>query len=354
MTTTDDSSTLLEVRDLHVQFPVQGGGSLAGLLPGGTPKCIRAVDGISFDIGEGETLGLVGESGCGKSTTARAIIGLVKPTSGSIRLTGHEIAGLSHRQLRSYRRDLQMVFQDPFASLNPRMTVGSIIGEPLVIHGLARGKDRQLEVLRLMELVGLNPRFLNRYPHEFSGGQRQRIGIARALAVQPKLILCDEPVSALDVSIQAQIINLLMDLQQRLGLSYLFIAHDLSVVRHIATRVGVMYLGRLVELSSAEELYESPSHPYTEALMSAVPVPDPEATERRSRIVLSGEVPSPDQHHPGCCFHERCWLAEPDCRGNRPELISIAGNADIGAMDHKTACFVRQRQLGKPGPAPQD
>ena len=243
------SAPLLSVRELKVHFPFQRG-SLFSSQKG----FIRAVDGISFDIREGETLGLVGESGCGKSTTARAIINLVHPTSGDVLLDGKSIAGLNDSAMRPHRRRVQMVFQDPFASLNPRMTVGGIIGEPLVVHRLARGRDRQLEVMRLMELVGLNPRFLNRYPHEFSGGQRQRIGIARALAVEPKLLLCDEPVSALDVSIQAQIINLLMDLQQKLGLSYLFIAHDLAVVRHIATRVGVMYLGRLVELAKSRRL----------------------------------------------------------------------------------------------------
>ncbi|QDT13790.1 ABC transporter ATP-binding protein [Stieleria marina] len=318
---------LLQVNDLRVYFPFSRG-SLFRPEHG----FIRAVDGLTFDIREGETLGLVGESGCGKSTTARAIINLVKPTSGQVILEGTDITGLNDRSMLPYRREVQMVFQDPFASLNPRMTVGSIIGEPIAVHGLAKGKDRKLEVIRLMELVGLNPRFLNRYPHEFSGGQRQRIGIARALAVQPKLILCDEPVSALDVSIQAQIINLLMDLQQRLGLSYLFIAHDLSVVRHIATRVGVMYLGRLVELGAAADLYRAPVHPYTEALLSAVPVPDPNAAAARERIVLSGEVPSPDKQYVGCAFADRCWLAEDRCRTEQPSLAT---------KDHAGACWVR-------------
>ncbi len=298
---------------------------------------IRAVDDVSFDIAAGETLGLVGESGCGKSTTARAIIGLVQPTAGSVILDGQRINGLSDSAMQRHRRVVQMVFQDPFASLNPRMSVGSIIGEPLKIHGLARGRDLQLEVLRLMDLVGLNPRFLNRYPHEFSGGQRQRIGIARALAVQPRLILCDEPVSALDVSIQAQIINLLMDLQQRLGLSYLFIAHDLAVVRHIATRVGVMYLGRIVEMAKAADLYAHPTHPYTEALMSAVPIPDPVESAKRSRIILRGEVPSPDREYPGCALADRCWLVQDRCRGERPGLMSVPD----GAVEHRAACWVR-------------
>ncbi len=323
-------SPLLRVEDLRVHFPFSRG-SLFRPEHG----FIRAVDGLTFDIHEGETLGLVGESGCGKSTTARAIINLVKPTSGRVFLQGTDITGLSDKAMLPFRREVQMVFQDPFASLNPRMTVGSIIGEPITVHGLANGKDRKLEVIRLMELVGLNPRFLNRYPHEFSGGQRQRIGIARALAVQPKLILCDEPVSALDVSIQAQIINLLMDLQQRLGLSYLFIAHDLSVVRHIATRVGVMYLGRLAEVGTAADLYEKPIHPYTEALLSAVPIPDPSAAAARDRIVLSGEVPSPDKQYAGCSFADRCWLAEDRCRAEKPALTS---------KNHAAACWVRANQ----------
>ncbi len=352
------SEPLLEVNLLCVHFPFRRGGLFRA-----EHGLVRAVDGVSFQIKEGETLGLVGESGCGKSTTARAIIGLVKPTSGEVRLQGKAIQGLSDTAMRPHRRIMQMVFQDPFASLNPRMTVGSIIAEPLAVHGLARGKDRQLEVVRLMELVGLNPRYLNRYPHEFSGGQRQRIGIARALAVQPKLILCDEPISALDVSIQAQIINLLMDLQQQLGLSYLFIAHDLAVVRHIATRVGVMYLGRLVEVAEANELYRNPIHPYTQALLSAVPVPDPglanpqfaasaatianepiptsaidagqesQQVKHGSRIILQGEVPSPDKFYPGCTFCDRCWLAESRCRQERPELIGSA---------HAAACWVQQ------------
>lgn len=326
------SVPLLSVQDLHVHFPFSRGSLLR-------PErgVIRAVDGLSFDIAAGETLALVGESGCGKSTTARAIINLVHPTSGRVLLNGVDIARLNDREMMPYRRVVQMVFQDPFASLNPRMTVGNIIGEPLAVHGLASGKDRKLEVLRLMDLVGLNPRFLNRYPHEFSGGQRQRIGIARALAVEPKLILCDEPVSALDVSIQAQIVNLLMDLQQRLGLSYLFIAHDLSVVRHIATRVGVMYLGRLVELGAAESIYTFPTHPYTEALLSAVPLPDPSKSASRQRIRLEGEVPTPDREHVGCSFADRCPLVVDKCRVERPKHQQV----EQATQAHTVACWQR-------------
>ena len=318
---------LLSVQNLCVHFPFSRGSIFR-------PQhgVVRAVDGVSFDIAQGETLGLVGESGCGKSTTARGIINLVKPTAGKVLLNGVAIEGLSDAAMLPHRRQVQMVFQDPFASLNPRMTIGSIIGEPLAVHRLAAGRDRKLEVIRLLELVGLNPRFLNRYPHEFSGGQRQRIGIARALAVQPKLILCDEPVSALDVSIQAQIINLLMELQQRLGLSYLFIAHDLAVVRHIATRVGVMYLGRIVEIAPADELYSHPVHPYTEALLSAVPIPDPVESARRQRILLQGEVPSPDRMYAGCSFYDRCPIAAAHCRTRRPVLE---------AVPHAAACWER-------------
>ncbi|MCD0460520.1 oligopeptide/dipeptide ABC transporter ATP-binding protein [Roseiconus lacunae] len=326
------TSTLLSVDDLKVYFPFSRGSFLS-------PEhgFIRAVDGVSFEIGEGETLALVGESGCGKSTTARAITGLAPITAGSVRVDGTDITGKSAAEMLRYRREVQMVFQDPFASLNPRMTVGSIIGEPLAVHGLASGKDRKLEVLRLMDLVGLNPRFLNRYPHEFSGGQRQRIGIARALAVNPKLILCDEPVSALDVSIQAQIINLLMDLQQQLGLSYLFIAHDLSVVRHISTRVGVMYLGRIVELGTAESVYNHPTHPYTEALLSAVPVPDPNAAISRNRIRLEGEVPTPDKEYVGCSFINRCPIAVDRCRSERPPQTQ----SPQASAPHTAACWER-------------
>lgn len=317
------SEPLLSVRDLRVHFA--GGGGFWG-----RRTVIRAVDGVSFEIRAGETLGLVGESGCGKSTTARAIVGLVRPTSGEVRLNGTRIDGLSDAAMRPHRATVQMIFQDPFASLNPRLTVGATITEPMAIFGLHSPRDRQFEALRLMRLVGLDPRFLNRYPHEFSGGQRQRVGIARALAVQPKLIVCDEPISALDVSIQAQVINLLMDLQQKLGLAYLFIAHDLAVVRHIARRVGVMYLGRIVELADSADLFAHPRHPYSEALLSAAPLPDPARERVRQRIVLEGEVPSPDRVYAGCPFADRCRRVESDCRDKPPQLE--------GAR-HQVACF---------------
>ena len=306
---------LLEVRDLQVHFPFR-----RGLF--GAAGVIRAVDGVSFDIRPGETLGLVGESGCGKTTTARAIIGLLDRgvMNGEVLLDGHRIDQLSRPAMLPHRRKMQMIFQDPYASLNPRMTVGSIIAEPMQIFGLHSPRDRKLEAMRLMELVGLNPRFLNRYPHEFSGGQRQRIGIARALAVEPKLIVCDEPVSALDVSIQAQVINLLVELQEQLGVAYLFISHDLSVVRHISHRIGVMYLGRIVELADSDRLHERPLHPYTQALLSAAPIPDPSAERRRQRIILKGEVPSPDREYQGCPFADRCPIAEQLCRDVAPRL----------------------------------
>jgi oligopeptide transport system ATP-binding protein len=319
------SKPLLEVRDLKVHFPVRRGGLLFG-----EHRLLRAVDGVSFDIRPGETLGLVGESGCGKSTTARSIVGLVKPTAGQIWLDGQRIDDVSPARMLEHRRKVQMIFQDPYASLNPRMTVGAIIREPMDIFGLHRPRERQLETLRLMDLVGLNPRLLNRYPHEFSGGQRQRIGIARALAVQPKLIVCDEPVSALDVSIQAQVINLLMELRDKLQLAYLFISHDLSVVRHISDRIGVMYLGRIVELAGADELHANPRHPYTQALLSAAPVPDPVVERTRQRIILKGEVPSPDREYPGCPFADRCPIAEQRCR----EIVPL-----LEGKRHLAACI---------------
>jgi len=316
---------LLEVKNIEVHFPFRRGGLFTG-----ESGVIRAVDGVSFEVYPGETYGLVGESGCGKSTTARAIVNLTPPTAGEIYLGGTRIDRLGPRGMFPHRRRVQMIFQDPFASLNPRLTVGAIIGEPMAIFGLHDRRRRKLETLRLMDLVGLNPRYLNRYPHEFSGGQRQRIGIARALAVQPELIVCDEPISALDVSIQAQVINLLMDLQKELGLAYVFIAHDLAVVRHIADRIGVMYLGRIVETAPAKELYEQPKHPYTQALLSAAPIPDPIKQRERRRIKLEGEVPSPDKFYPGCPFADRCPIVEDYCRQKKPEL---EGNG------HKAACF---------------
>jgi oligopeptide transport system ATP-binding protein len=320
------SAPLLEVRDLKVHFPFHRGGLFTG-----TSGFVRAVDGVSFSLARGETLCLVGESGCGKSTTARAIINLIKPTSGEVYLHGERIDQLGEAAMRPHRRQMQMIFQDPFASLNPRMPVGKILREPMDIFGLHEPAQRRMEVLRLMDMVGLNPRFVNRYPHEFSGGQRQRIGIARALAVQPELIICDEPVSALDVSIQAQVINLLQDLQTQLGLAYVFIAHDLAVVRHMADRVGVMYLGRIVELGTAEQVYTAPKHPYTQALLSAVPLPDPQMEAKRQRIKLTGEVPSPDKLYRGCAFADRCPIAEGVCRETKPELE--------GKNGHEVACL---------------
>ncbi len=327
---------LLEVDDLRVYFPFRRGGMFLGKW-----GVVRAVDGVSFDVHEGETLGIVGESGCGKSTTARAIVRLTDVHSGEIRYRGQRIDQLSDARMRPVRQQVQMIFQDPFASLNPRMTVGGIIGEPMKIFKLCDGNDRKLEVMRLMDLVGLNPRYLNRYPHEFSGGQRQRIGIARALAVRPKLIVCDEPVSALDVSIQAQVINLMMDLQQKLGLSYIFIAHDLSVVRHIADRVAVMYLGRIVELAEADDLYANPRHPYTRALLSSIPLPDPAAERTRRRIELQGEIPTADTVYPGCQFADRCIMSELNCLDFSPPLdANPAVDVDPAASQaHRAACF---------------
>jgi oligopeptide transport system ATP-binding protein len=286
---------------------------------------IKAVDDVSFEIAKGETLGLVGESGCGKSTTGRAILRLYDPTGGSIALEGREIAHLEGRALRALRPRMQMIFQDPQASLNPRMTVGSIIAEPLDEHASLDRKARRKRVLELMDAVGLNRAFSNRYPHEFSGGQRQRIGIARALALNPKFIVCDEPIAALDVSIQAQVVNLLEDLQEKLGLTYLFISHDLSMVRHLATRVAVMYLGRIAEIGPAATLYETPLHPYTEALISAVPSPDPEVEAKRKRIILKGDVPSPANPPNGCVFHTRCPKVFDRCRVEVPALLEGGG-----------------------------
>ena len=313
-TRTGGDGVLVEVNDLKMYFPVT-----AGIIFQRKIADVKAVDGVSFSIRQGETLGLVGESGCGKSTVGRSILQLYRPTAGHVLFGGRDLTKLKGGEMRLFRRKMQMIFQDPYASLNPRMSVGGIIGEPLIIHSLAKGKQRRERIRELMQIVGLNPYFASRYPHEFSGGQRQRIGIARALAVEPDFIVCDEPISALDVSIQAQIINLLEDLQEKFGLTYLFIAHDLSVVRHISDRVAVMYLGKLMELSDRVEIYENPLHPYTKALLSAVPIPDPVVEETRERIILIGDVPSPLFPPSGCVFHTRCPIMIDECRERVPE-----------------------------------
>jgi oligopeptide transport system ATP-binding protein len=317
----------LDVRSLKKYFPIT-----KGFIFQRQVGAVKAVDDVSFFIRKGETLGLVGESGCGKTTTGRVILRLMEPTSGEAYFEGRNIFGLSKEDLRRMRRNMQIIFQDPYSSLNPRMTVGDIIGEPLEIHNLARGKEKVRRVQELLEVVGLSPYHANRYPHEFSGGQRQRIGIARALAVNPKLIICDEPVSALDVSIQAQVLNLLEELQKEFGLTYLFIAHDLSVVKHISDRIAVMYLGKIVEIAAGEELFANPQHPYTEALLSAVPIPDPDM--RRERIILPGDVPSPVNPPKGCRFHTRCLYAQESCRIDEPPLVDVGGG-------HYVACPVQ-------------
>lgn len=313
-----DSEILLQVRDLVKYFPI-----MRGTLIQRQVGAVKAVDGISFDIFRGETLGLVGESGCGKSTAGRTILQLYRPTSGSVLFEGVDLVKLKGEDLRKMRRRMQMIFQDPYASLNPRMTVGQIISEPLIIHGVANGKEAQERAEELLRLVGLNPAYTNRYPHEFSGGQRQRVGVARALALEPAFIVCDEPISALDVSVQAQVVNLLEDLQSQMGLTYLFIAHDLSMVRHISNRIAVMYLGVIVELADRHELYNHPLHPYTQALLSAVPIPDPVIEARRQRIILKGDVPSPINPPSGCRFRTRCPLADTICAEQRPEFREV-------------------------------
>ncbi len=321
------NDVILSIKDLKMYFPIT-----KGIIFQRHVGDIRAVDGLNFDIQRGETLGLVGESGCGKSTTGRAILQLYRPTAGSVEFEGTELTTLKGEPLRKMRRHMQMIFQDPYASLNPRMTVGSIIGEPLEVHNILSGKARKERVKELLNIVGLNPYFINRYPHEFSGGQRQRIGVARALAVQPDFIVCDEPISALDVSIQAQVINLLEDLQEKFNLTYLFIAHDLAVVRHISDRIAVMYLGKIAELTDRATLYREPLHPYTQALLSAVPIPDPVAEEEREkrRVILEGDVPSPANPPVGCNFCTRCPAKKRvrkekgiDCDTVEPEFLEV-------------------------------
>jgi oligopeptide transport system ATP-binding protein len=330
---------LVRVEDLKVYFPIT-----EGLIVQRHIGDVRAVDGVSFDLARGETLGLVGESGCGKSTTGRALIRLYRPTAGRIEFDGQDLAHLDGGQLQRFRRRMQMIFQDPYASLNPRMTAGGIVREPLDIYHIGSGAERRERVRELLATVGLNPEFGDRYPHEFSGGQRQRIGVARALALNPELIVADEPISALDVSIQAQIINLLERLQGQFGLTYLFIAHDLSVVRHISDRIAVMYLGRIVELAGGHELHERPLHPYTVALLSAIPVPDPVVEGRRKRIILTGDVPSPVNPPSGCRFHTRCWLRER--LGDPQECVTVDPPLRPMGEGHDVACHFAERVGG--------
>ncbi|MGV9307266.1 MULTISPECIES: ABC transporter ATP-binding protein [unclassified Nonomuraea] len=333
------SETLLSVQDLRMHFPIH-----KGLLKRQV-GAVKAVDGIDFEVRKGETLGLVGESGCGKSTTGRLVTRLIEPTGGTITFEGQDITHMPQSRLRPLRRDMQMIFQDPYSSLNPRHTVGAIVGAPFRIQGIQTEQGIKKAVQDILELVGLNPEHYNRYPHEFSGGQRQRIGIARTLALKPKLIIADEPVSALDVSIQAQVVNLLEDLQNELDLTYVVIAHDLSVVRHISDRVAVMYLGKIVEVADRKSLYTSPMHPYTNALLSAVPVPDPKAGTERERIRLQGDVPSPINPPPACRFHTRCWKAQEICKKVEPPLTELASG-------HKVACHFPENAPAAATPEP--
>ncbi len=326
--------SLLEVRDLKKHFPIK-----SGVLKRQTGT-VYAVDGVSFDVEKGETLGLVGESGCGKSTTGRAVLRLIEATSGSVTFEGIDVMKAGSGDMQKLRRDMQIIFQDPYASLNPRMRVRDIVGESLKIHDIGTPDERKKRVFELLETVGLNAEHAERYPHEFSGGQRQRIGIARALTLKPKLIICDEPVSALDVSIRAQVINLLEDLQDEFDLTYVFIAHDLSVVKHISDRVAVMYLGKVVEISDSRLLYDFPQHPYTEALLSAVPIPDPHTERARRRIILEGDVPSPANPPKGCVFHPRCPRAQEICTTAMPQLVSTGGDA---GDPHEMACYFPAR-----------
>ncbi|HET90677.1 MAG TPA: dipeptide ABC transporter ATP-binding protein [Chloroflexi bacterium] len=327
-----NNNVLVRVENLKKYFPIT-----RGIVFSRHVGDVKAVDDVSFNIYRGETLGLVGESGCGKTTTGRTVIQLYRPTAGHVYYEGEDLAEMRGSDLRHMRRRMQIIFQDPYASLNPRLTVGAIVGEPLEIHRVLQGKEMRERVEELLQLVGLNPYFINRYPHEFSGGQRQRIGIARALALDPEFIVCDEPISALDVSIQAQVVNLLEELQGRLGLTYLFIAHDLSMVRHISDRVAVMYLGKVVELSDRNRLYEEPLHPYTQALLSAVPIPDPVVEEKRQRIILEGDVPSPANPPDGCNFSTRCPVAMEICREVDPEFVEIEDG-------HYCACHLVESQ----------